>query len=173
MWGEQSWLTCPHLIVLLPALEGGARMPCQLRLVPSWAALRPHLLLRMSDRTTATYDQTLLWLCSCDSSFRGGSNALSPALSTQLPGFTFPICLSQAEPRWGVAERVAGGRGDGECSDNYRAYTLCLPHTHMHTREGHTHILTHTCTHTHTTKHVHTHTSSFLLSGIFPLEPDL
>lgn len=63
-----------HLIVLL---QDGVPMPslctsynCHLKLIQSSAALRPHLLLRMSDRTAATYDQTLLSLCTCDSSLR-------------------------------------------------------------------------------------------------------
>lgn len=33
-----------------------------------------------------------------------GSNVLSAVLSTQLPWFTFPICLSQTALRWGSKE---------------------------------------------------------------------
>lgn len=74
--GEKCCQTPPHLIVLL--LDGGwsARAPlcaaynCHLALIQSSAALRPHLLLRMSDRTAATYDQTLLSLCACDISLK-------------------------------------------------------------------------------------------------------
>lgn len=63
----------PNLIVLLQ--DGGWSVDAislhQLRLSSlSSAALRPHLLLRMSDRTAASYDQTLLSLCTCDSSLR-------------------------------------------------------------------------------------------------------
>lgn len=63
-----------HLIVLL---HDGVWMPslctdynCHSRLIQCSAALRPHLLLRMSDRTAATYDQTLLSPCTRDSSLR-------------------------------------------------------------------------------------------------------
>lgn len=70
--GKKSCLS--HLIVLL---HDGVWMPslctdynCHSRLIQCSAALRPHLLLRMSDRTAATYDQTLLSLCTRDSSLR-------------------------------------------------------------------------------------------------------
>lgn len=70
--GKKSCLS--HLIVLL---HDGVWMPslctdynCHSRLIQCSAALRPHLLLRMSDRTAATYDQTLLSPCTCDSSLR-------------------------------------------------------------------------------------------------------
>lgn len=63
-----------HLIVLL---HDGVWMPslctdysCHSRLIQCSAALRPHLLLRMPDRTAATYDQTLLSLYTRDSSLR-------------------------------------------------------------------------------------------------------
>lgn len=72
VWGKKSCLS--HLIVLL---HDGVWMPslrtdynCHFRLIQCSAALRPHLLLRMSDRTAATYDQTLLSLCTRDSSLR-------------------------------------------------------------------------------------------------------
>jgi len=72
--GEKCCQSPPHLIVLL---QDGVPMPplctdynCHLGLIQSSAALRPHLPLRMSDRTAATYDQTLLSLCTCDSSLR-------------------------------------------------------------------------------------------------------
>lgn len=73
--GEKCCWSHPHLIVLLQ--DGGCSANalctsynCHFRLIQSSAALRPHLLLRMSDRTAATYDQTLLSLCTCDSSLR-------------------------------------------------------------------------------------------------------
>lgn len=71
--GRKMWLTSLSFC----SVEDGVPMPspctgynCHLRLIQSCAALRPHLLLRMSDRTAATYDQTLLSLCTCDSSLR-------------------------------------------------------------------------------------------------------
>lgn len=74
-WRVQGKKSClSHLIVLL---HDGVWMPslctdynCHSRLIQCSAALRPHLLLRMSDRTAATYDQTLLSLCTRDSSLR-------------------------------------------------------------------------------------------------------
>lgn len=71
--GEKCCQSPPHLIVLLQ--DGGWSVDAtslhQLQLSSlSYAALRPHLLLRMSDRTAASYDQTLLSLCTCDSSLR-------------------------------------------------------------------------------------------------------
>lgn len=68
-----AWVTA----LSFHATEDGVPVPslcadcnCHLRLIRGSAALRPHLLLRMSDRTAATYDQTLLSLCTCDSSLR-------------------------------------------------------------------------------------------------------
>lgn len=103
--GEKCCQSPPHLIVLL---QDGVPMPplctdynCHLGLIQSSAALRPHLPLRMSDRTAATYDRSNftftvhLWQF-----IERGSNVLSARLSTQLPWFTFPICLSQTALSW-------------------------------------------------------------------------
>lgn len=72
-WRNAAWVTA----LSFHAPQDGVPVPspcadcnCHLRLIRGCAALRPHLLLRMSDRTAATYDQTLLSLCTCDSSLR-------------------------------------------------------------------------------------------------------
>ncbi|KAJ7994975.1 hypothetical protein DPEC_G00255110 [Dallia pectoralis] len=65
----------PHSSSTLLGMGGGPETP-RCRANPNChlnhgTALRLHLLLRTSDRAAATYDQTLLSPCTCDSSFRG------------------------------------------------------------------------------------------------------
>lgn len=113
---ERSWPTPPHssphcpLLLSLGWRRGwGIDAPFLLRLQlssqprRSCAALRPHLLLRMSDRTAATYDQTLLSPCTCDSSFRGAlmrCHQCSPLSCLDLPSPSVSVKQHQ-DKGWG------------------------------------------------------------------------
>lgn len=140
---ERSWPTPPHssphcpLLLSLGWRRGwGIDAPFLLRLQlssqprRSCAALRPHLLLRMSDRTAATYDQTLLSPCTCDSSFRGAlmrCHQCSPLSCLDLPSPSVSVKQHQ--------DRGWGGRLGGMLTLGPTHFILCpsqpphLPHT--------------------------------------------
>lgn len=113
-WGcgarKAAWVTSLSFCMM----EDGVPLPsfctdyyCHLRLIQSSAALRPHLLLRMSDRTAATYDQTLLSLCTCDCSLREAlmcCQQCSPLSCLDLPSPSVSV-----KQHWAEDKRKKGG----------------------------------------------------------------